>query len=190
MNCFGGHTRYFAHSFCRPACRCSKRNAQIILLKQRYHTVYCGCLTRTGTARQNENGIADRFHDRLLLQALIADPVLHFRLFDQEIQAVRVGEMIGQLAPSIVMGSALGAAGAPAALVRGANAASILSSSYGNAYKQAMDEGYDVGKAKTYGTLVGLSEALLETLYLVLYCLNRRSSLFDLLDVFVIEHNL
>lgn len=74
------------------------------------------------------------------------------------------GEMVGQLAPTMLLNTALGAVQAPTAAIRAAGALSIGTSSYGNAYKQAIDSGYSVSRAKTYGTLVGISEATLETL--------------------------
>lgn len=74
------------------------------------------------------------------------------------------GEMVGQLAPTMLLNTALGAVQAPTAAIRAAGALSIGTSSYGNAYKQAIDSGYSVSQAKTYGTLVGISEATLETL--------------------------
>ena len=60
---------------------------------------------------------------------------------------------VGNMLPSIVVGTLTGGAGGAAAMG--------LSSS-GNAYKQALNEGYDKGDARVYSVLVGASEAALQ----------------------------
>ena len=60
---------------------------------------------------------------------------------------------VGNMLPSIVIGSLTGGAG-------GAVAMGVSSS--GNAYKQALSEGYDKNDARAYSVLVGASEAALQ----------------------------
>ena len=87
--------RSLGKALCRASRRRSQRNIQSHTLKNTEDRTNDRRFTRTGTARQNKNGITYRFHDRLFLQALVTDPVFHFRLFDQKVQAVRIGKMIG-----------------------------------------------------------------------------------------------
>ena len=76
---------------------------------------------------------------------------------------------IGNMAPSILVssltGNIAGALGAGAKAIdiatKVAGGAAMGISSAGNTYKWALEAGYDVGKARTYSTLVGASEAAL-----------------------------
>lgn len=68
------------------------------------------------------------------------------------------------MAPSILLSSLTGGLGAPAALARGVGAASMGLSASGNAYGQALSEGYTKDEARSYSLLVGASEAGLQYL--------------------------
>ena len=74
--------------------------------------------------------------------------------------AVTVGNML----PSILISKGLGAAGVATKVAQGAGSLSMGFSSAGNAYGQALKEGYSEGQARSYGVLVGASEALLQNL--------------------------
>ena len=71
---------------------------------------------------------------------------------------------VGNMAPSILVSSVLGYAGAASAVAQGAGAATMGLSVAGNAYSDALAKGYDKASARTYGTLVGASEGLLQYL--------------------------
>ena len=69
---------------------------------------------------------------------------------------------VGNMLPSILVSRSLGMSGLGKKIVKGAGALTMGASAGGNAYGQALKEGYSEGQARTYGTLVGASEALLE----------------------------
>lgn len=71
---------------------------------------------------------------------------------------------VGNMAPSILVSSLFGAAGASATAAHIAGAATMGTSAAGNAYGQAMADGYSEGQARAYSTLVGASEATLQYL--------------------------
>ena len=68
------------------------------------------------------------------------------------------------MAPSILLSSLTGGLGAPAAIASGVGAASMGLSASGNAYGQALSEGYTKDEARSYSLLVGASEAGLQYL--------------------------
>lgn len=78
---------------------------------------------------------------------------------------------VGNMTPSILIskgaGAVSGALGASAEVAskigQTAGALSMGTSASGNAYAQKIEEGWDEGKARTYGLLVGASEAGLQT---------------------------
>ena len=71
---------------------------------------------------------------------------------------------IGNMAPSILASSVLGAAGASTAVAGGVGSTVMGVSAAGNAYADALSKGYDKASARTYSTLVGASEGLLQYL--------------------------
>lgn len=68
------------------------------------------------------------------------------------------------MAPSILLSSITAGLGAPAAVASGLGAASMGLSASGNAYGQALSEGYGKEEARSYSLLVGASEAALQYL--------------------------
>ncbi|PWL46830.1 MAG: hypothetical protein DBY45_01795 [Clostridiales bacterium] len=68
------------------------------------------------------------------------------------------------MAPSILLSSLTGGLGAPAAVASGIGVASLGMSASGNAYGQALSEGYGKEEARSYSLLVGASEAALQYL--------------------------
>lgn len=73
-------------------------------------------------------------------------------------------ENVGNMAPSVLVSSLLGGIGAPAQLAQAAGNITMGTSVAGNAYKQAIEDGYGETQARNYGTLVGLSETMLQKL--------------------------
>lgn len=71
---------------------------------------------------------------------------------------------VGNMLPSILTSKLLGAAGIGAKFAQGVGAATVGISAGGNAYGQALKEGYGESQAQTYGVLVGASEAALQYL--------------------------
>ena len=71
---------------------------------------------------------------------------------------------VGNMAPSILLSSVTGGLGAPAGVASAIGSASLGVSAAGNAYSDALSKGYDKGAARTYGDLVGVSEATLQYL--------------------------
>ena len=71
---------------------------------------------------------------------------------------------IGNMAPSILVSSVLGGAGVASAVAQGAGAATMAVSAAGGAYSDALSKGYDKASARTYSTLVGASEGVLQYL--------------------------
>lgn len=63
------------------------------------------------------------------------------------------------MAPSILLSAVTGGLGAPGALASGIGAATLGASAGGNAINQALKEGYSIEQARSYGLLVGASEA-------------------------------
>lgn len=74
-----------------------------------------------------------------------------------------VGEGIGQMLPAVAVTVATAGAGAPAVVSQVASTATFAVGAGGNATEQALNEGASVNKAVAYGTLVGGTEALIET---------------------------
>lgn len=70
----------------------------------------------------------------------------------------------GNMAPSILLSSLTGGLGAPAAAAQGVGAAALGASVGGNAYNQALAEGYTQEQARNYGVLTAASEAALQYL--------------------------
>ena len=66
------------------------------------------------------------------------------------------------MAPSILLSAVTGGAGAPAAVAAGAGALTLGASASGNAYNQALSEGYAEDEARNYSLLIGASEAGLQ----------------------------
>lgn len=64
--------------------------------------------------------------------------------------------------PTILLSMGLGAAGAPAGIASAAGSAALGISASGNAYKQALSEGYNAEQARAYSVLVGASESTLQ----------------------------
>ena len=66
------------------------------------------------------------------------------------------------MAPSILLSTLTGGLGVGAAVAQGVGAATLGASAAGNAYSQALAEGYGKGEARLYSTLIGASEACLQ----------------------------
>jgi len=66
------------------------------------------------------------------------------------------------MAPSILLSSLTGGITGSAALAQGVGAVTLGASAAGNAYGQALAEGYDKKSARIYSTMVGISEAYLQ----------------------------
>ena len=72
--------------------------------------------------------------------------------------------VIGNMAPSILVSAVAGGMGVPLKLAQGAGALTMGVSAAGNAYADALDKGYEKGQARTYSTLVGAAEGGLQYL--------------------------
>ena len=72
--------------------------------------------------------------------------------------------VIGNMAPSILVSSVAGVLGVPGKLAQGAGALTMGVSAAGNAYADALKKGYDKGSARVYSTLVGAAEGGLQYL--------------------------
>lgn len=68
----------------------------------------------------------------------------------------------GNMVPSILLSAVTSGLGAPAAIAQGVGAATLGLSASGNAYQQALAEGYSPKQARSYSVLVGASEAGLQ----------------------------
>lgn len=71
---------------------------------------------------------------------------------------------VGNMLPSIVISSGLGAAGVGRVVANGAGALAMGTSAGGHAYAQGLESGMTDGQAKNYGFLVGASETTLQYL--------------------------
>lgn len=67
-------------------------------------------------------------------------------------------QTLGNMLPSIAVGSVAGGAGLPAWAAKLAGAGTMAASAGGNAYNEAVKQGYSPEQAQGYGTLVALSE--------------------------------
>ena len=72
--------------------------------------------------------------------------------------------VIGNMAPSILVSSVAGMLGVPVRLAQGAGALTMGVSAAGGAYADALEKGYDKGRARVYSTLVGAAEGGLQYL--------------------------
>ena len=72
------------------------------------------------------------------------------------------GAVTGNMLPSILLSTATAGFGAPTAVAGLVGSATLGASAGGNAYNQAMKEGWAPSEAKSYGALVGASEATLQ----------------------------
>ena len=72
--------------------------------------------------------------------------------------------VLGNMAPSILVSSMAGALGVPAKLAQAAGALTMGVSAAGGAYSDALRKGYDKGHARVYSTLVGAAEGGLQYL--------------------------
>lgn len=70
--------------------------------------------------------------------------------------------IVSNMAPTILVTAVTGGLGAPAAVASAAGAATMGLSAAGNAYTQALGEGYTKGQAKNYAIAVGASEGALQ----------------------------
>lgn len=74
-------------------------------------------------------------------------------------QAVFEGtQMLGNMLPSIAVGSMAGGAGISANIAKAIGSGVMGASAGGNAYNEAVKQGYSTEQARSYGTLVALSE--------------------------------
>ncbi|MBO5970788.1 MAG: hypothetical protein J6S14_20125, partial [Clostridia bacterium] len=78
--------------------------------------------------------------------------------------AFQAGTTVGNMLPAIAVTLATGGLGASAGVASTVGAATVGLSSGGNAYNQALAEGYTTEQARDYGIAVGASEAILERL--------------------------
>lgn len=74
----------------------------------------------------------------------------------------QAGTSIGNMLPSIAVSMLSGGLGAPAAVTNVASGLTTALGSGGNAYGEAKQQGYSELQARTYGVLMGASEAALE----------------------------
>lgn len=74
----------------------------------------------------------------------------------------QAGTNIGNMLPSIAVSMLSGGLGAPAAVTNVASGLTTALGSGGNAYGEAKRQGYSELQSRTYGTLIGASEAALE----------------------------
>ena len=72
--------------------------------------------------------------------------------------------VLGNMAPSILVSSMAGVLGVPAKLAKAAGALTMGVSAAGGAYADALGKGYDKGHARVYSTLVGAAEGGLQYL--------------------------
>ena len=72
--------------------------------------------------------------------------------------------VMGNMAPSILVSSMAGILGVPGKLAQGAGALTMGVSAAGGAYSDALKKGYDKGSARVYSTLVGAAEGGLQYL--------------------------
>ena len=72
------------------------------------------------------------------------------------------GMVTGNMLPSIMLSTVTGGLGAPTLVAGAIGSIALGASAGGNAYNQALKEGYSTDKAKAYGTLVGVSEGALQ----------------------------
>ena len=72
--------------------------------------------------------------------------------------------VIGNMAPSILVSAVAGGLGVPLKLAQGAGALTMGVSAAGNAYSDALGKGYEKGQARAYSTLVGAAEGGLQYL--------------------------
>lgn len=73
-------------------------------------------------------------------------------------------QMIGNMLPSIAIGSMAGGAGISANVAKALGSGVMSASAGGNAYNEAVKQGYTPEQARSYGTLVALSEGGLQYL--------------------------
>ena len=76
--------------------------------------------------------------------------------------AYQVGSSVGNMLPAVGLSIATGGLGAPAAVSGAIGSAAMGLSSGGNAYGEALKEGYTPEQARTYGILTGASEGALQ----------------------------
>lgn len=69
---------------------------------------------------------------------------------------------IGYMAPDLILGAAMGGAGVPAAALKVFSGVTSFLRSKGNAYEEAMRNGYSEEQANAYGNLVGATEGTME----------------------------
>ena len=72
--------------------------------------------------------------------------------------------VLGNMAPSILVSSMAGILGAPVKIAQAAGALTMGVSAAGGAYADALEKGYDKGHARVYSTLVGAAEGGLQYL--------------------------
>ena len=72
--------------------------------------------------------------------------------------------VLGNMAPSILLSSLTAGLGAPVVAAQGLGATAVGLSAAGNAYGSALRDGYSVGQARAYSTLVGVAEGGLQAL--------------------------
>lgn len=70
----------------------------------------------------------------------------------------------GNMLPSMLLSGGLGAAGAPAKIAGAVGSGAMGVSAGGNAYQQALREGYSQEQARAYGAAIGASEAVMQNL--------------------------
>lgn len=76
--------------------------------------------------------------------------------------AYKATNVLGNMAPSVLLSSVTGGLGAPAVVGQLVGSTAVGLSAAGNAYGSALRAGYDVGQARAYSTLVGAAEGTLQ----------------------------
>ena len=89
-----------------------------------------------------------------------SDPELNW--FDRTLH--NGARAVGNMLPSILISKGLGSAGAPVSLAKAAGSVAHFTSAAGGAYGNALEQGYNKYAARTYATLVGLSEVTLQNI--------------------------
>lgn len=92
-------------------------------------------------------------------QTAITSGMIGSELSGLKRSAYNAGVSIGNMLPAVTVSLLTHGAGAPALLANAASGLTTALGSGGNAYGEAIKEGYDETAARTYGTLIGAAEA-------------------------------
>ena len=123
-------------------------------------------ITYAATAKTMNWGqdVLQNFSKRKLNQTVfqMADDYIGQNLSGAAKIAHQTAGVVGYMAPSILASKFIGGATGVASLGKAAGSALMFLGSSGQAYGYALEKGYDQPQARTYATLVGLSEVALQ----------------------------